>query len=710
MKINILDSSIFNKIAAGEVVEKPASIVKELVENCIDAKCKNIVVEIQNGGIDLIKVTDDGCGMDKEDLEKALLPHATSKISCVEDLEKIGTLGFRGEALASISAVADVEIISRTKDGEGGKITCIDTVISDPVEMGAPLGTTIIVTDLFKNIPARKKFLRKPKSEESDITSYIEKLIMANPYISIKYIVNGKIIYNSTGNNLKEAIYVVYGKQVLDNLTEIKYNYGNKIKVEGFISKPTYSKSNRNYQTLICNGRYIINQQISVAISNAYGSYMMKGQFPFYVLSLNIPIEDIDVNVHPNKLDVRFVNKQQIYSIFYNAVTNSLVENRTKVNFNEFTPSDIKNTTPTLTNEFLKNQTIKNIENLVFVKNQAFTNNTKEKEENLIELFENKNKNNEIKSNEDTLITKTTNVLKENKENLNKPFNTIFKNNDKPTKSKFDLSTDDGLEKQYQTMLKKSLDLDLISTEMNMSSMSLNKDESPNIELKKFSSFKDSIKDNELEKLLSEKITKPPKPELIKDILEPETKIIGTCFDTYLLVEKGDLFVIDQHAGHERLLYDELTRAIDNKRVIVQQLLVPYVFSVDTAEIDFIENNIQELEELGFEMKRIGEKEFSISGVPMILDGINLKNFIDNLLSETSSFLKLKSSDLVKDKLKSMSCKKAIKAGYKMTKAEIELLLKLTDERNTALMCPHGRPSVIRLTQKDFEKWFKRAV
>ena len=744
MKINILDSSIFNKIAAGEVVEKPASIVKELVENSIDAKAKNITIEIQNGGIDMIKVIDDGVGMDLEDLARVFLPHATSKIKCVEDLAKIGTLGFRGEALASISAVSDVEIISKQQDSEGGRVTCIDTVISEPIEAGSSYGTTIIVTDLFKNIPVRKKFLRKPKAEEGDITSYVEKLILANPTISIKYIVNGKIIYNSTGNSLREAIYTIYGKQVLDNLVEVRLAYSPELSVYGFVSKPTYSRANRNYQTLICNGRYIQNQQISVAVSNAYQGYMMKGQFPFYVLSLTIPVEDVDVNVHPNKLDVRFVNKQQIFSLFYSVVERALLDNGTMVNNNEFLPNSIKDTTLDFTNEFIKNHDQKEIERIINQKSPLLENKeknlkvdkeTKQKIKN--ELINKYGKDFEEKYGvcvEDDLELgiKQSAIedyieLKKQMQNQNNKIETKIKdlkvqtkNQEKTTinqnQTKNDLKTDDGLEKEFLERIKKSKELEKITSEIDLTNdikkedIKKNEDEKQVIIPITQKSFTESenILQVETETINEQNVVQG----MIEDIIniEPEINIIGSCFDTYLLVECGDLYIIDQHAGHERLLYDELTKAINSKEVVCEQLLIPYDFMVDSTEVDFFEENLGVLEEIGFDIKRVGEKTFAMYCCPMILGGINIKNFIDDLLREMPSLLKLKTSDLVKEKLKSMSCRKAIKAGYKMTKKEIATLLKMTAERDTVLMCPHGRPSVIKVTKGDLEKWFKRAV
>src|SRR5574344_290308 len=325
-KINILDESVFNKISAGEVVERPASVVKELLDNSIDAGASKITVKITLGGTQNITVIDNGCGIESDDFDKVFVAHATSKLKTIDDLSKIGTLGFRGEALASIASVAKVELKSKTKEQtfasqvkiEGGKQF-------DVTQAGGDTGTTISVNDLFFNVPARAKFLRKPKTEASDITNLIERYILCNPHISFEYINDDKTIYQSTGTNLFDAIYFVYGKDATNGITKVDYNSSSSgIKITGYIGLPTFSKPNRTYQTLSINGRYITSNLVSTCIFSAYEHYLMKGQFPFYVLNIQIPCEKLDVNVHPNKMEVRFGNSNEIYGNVYNAVNSAL--------------------------------------------------------------------------------------------------------------------------------------------------------------------------------------------------------------------------------------------------------------------------------------------------------------------------------------------------------------------------------------------------
>ena len=318
--IHLLDSSVFNRIAAGEVVENPRSVVKELVENSIDAGADTIHIEIRGGGIEYIRITDNGKGLTKEDMPLAFLPHATSKIRNLRDLDEIRTLGFRGEALPSIASVADMEMTSRTAENElGYTVVLSDGKITDEGKCGAPFGTQITVRNLFSHIPARAKFLRKPQIEESAVTEYIIKLILSNPAVKIKYSTDGQLQYHSDGNGVDAAIYNVYGSEFIRNMAPISYAAPD-ITISGWIGKPNFTKHNRNYQTLIVNGRYIVHAEISFCIQQCYREYLMKRQFPVYVLYLNIPADTVDVNVHPNKFDVRFVNEKRIKGILYNTV------------------------------------------------------------------------------------------------------------------------------------------------------------------------------------------------------------------------------------------------------------------------------------------------------------------------------------------------------------------------------------------------------
>jgi DNA mismatch repair protein MutL len=320
MGINLLPSEIYNKISAGEVVERPASVVKELVENSIDGGATKIVVEIRNGGISEIIVRDNGVGIEPEDVEKAFLPHATSKIAKAEDLANIASLGFRGEALASIASISNVEMISKTENHDFG--ICIKISggkIMEKSQVGAEIGTKVSVNDLFFNTPARLKFLKKPKSEEGEITNLISRLILANPNLSIRYIVDEKIVYNTFGNGLAEALYIVYGKETYDNLLEIDYASGD-ISLKGYIASPTYCKPNRTYQTLFVNNRLVTNYMISSAVQDALDGFIMKGKFPLFALNLKLPYDSVDVNVHPAKQEVKFENPGKIYGIVNSAI------------------------------------------------------------------------------------------------------------------------------------------------------------------------------------------------------------------------------------------------------------------------------------------------------------------------------------------------------------------------------------------------------
>ena len=324
MGINILSEEVFNKISAGEVVERPASIVKELVENAIDAGASKIGIEVFDGGIKQIIITDNGSGIEPEDVDKAFMPHATSKIKVSEDLENIASLGFRGEALASIASVSQIEMTTKTENNDFGVKICLSAgKKQEKVEVGATTGTKIIVKNLFFNTPARLKFLKKPKTEEGEITHLVGKMILANPTISFRYSVEGKIIYNTFGNGLAEALYIVYGKEVYDNLVEVNRESGN-IAIRGYIARPTLSKPNRSYGTLFVNGRLVNNYMIFSAITDALDGYLMKGKFPLFALNLTLPFEDVDVNVHPSKQEVKFANPGKIYGFVSNAIFESM--------------------------------------------------------------------------------------------------------------------------------------------------------------------------------------------------------------------------------------------------------------------------------------------------------------------------------------------------------------------------------------------------
>ena len=622
-KINILDKSIFNRIAAGEVVEKPASVVKELVENSIDAGATKINIDIIDGGIKKIVVTDNGCGIEPEDMVKAFLPHATSKISNTSDLDKIGTLGFRGEALSSIASVSKIQLISKVANLDiGSEIIIEGGEVVSQIEKGASNGTYISVSDLFYCVPARAKFLRKAKTEESDITNIVSRLILANPSIQIKYTADGKLIYYSSGNGVEEAIYAIYGNNILDNLIKADFSsYDGLMNFSGYICKPTFSKPNRTYQTLIINGRYVINQQIATAIYKAYENFLMKGNFPFFVLYLTLPLDKVDVNVHPNKQDVKFEKSGEIFSLVVNAVSEIL-----------YNLNHIK------TIEEPKQEQVEEPINLAKITNVTETISTVNNVELKEKVFE-PEKFNEFKESINNFVSTTENSF----------------------------NSDNGF--SYSLALK---------AYQNMQQQSMFSNE---------------------------------EKEEIEEIKLHDFKLIGTLFNTYILVEQDKtLLMIDQHAGHERLLYDKFKKEFEENTLLSQSLLVPYVLNVNYQEWAFINDNMSVLKSLGFDIESFGNNSYKVSSVPLLLKDINIAEFFNSILSDITSNLSIKKTDLMEDYLAKSACRSAVKANDILSHSEINILLDMLSNKDQVLLCPHGRPIILKITNTEIEKWFKRLV
>ena len=635
-KINILDKSIYNLISAGEVVEKPASALKELVENSIDAGATNISIEIENGGISKIKITDNGSGIEKDDLINAFLPHATSKITTADDLQSISTLGFRGEALSSIAAVSFVTMISKTKDSATGNKIKISGGEMETIEPSPAVdGTVILIENLFFNVPARAKFLKKPKQEESEITNYITRLILANPNISFKYMADDKLIFQSYGNGLFDAIYNIYGKSVVNNLLEVNA-ITDEFKLSGYVGKPSFSKPNRTYQTLVINNRYVINPQISIAVFKAFESFLMKNQFPFFVLHLEVALDKVDVNVHPNKLEVKFEKPSQVFSFVLNAISDILYNTNFMKNINQFKSVDERI-----------------VNNEIIIDNKSNCN-----DKNFTE-FDNK------------LISNTTQKVND------------FDNNDKIQNNNEDF---------YQEKFNK-----------NLTSLSYFLSNDSKSELRQDDNFAYNLTKNATNNsVIQEKIVE------VDNLIE--NSFIGKIFGTYIIVQKdSSIFLIDQHAAHERILYDKLTREIENNFVHSQALIIPHVLELNAMEKDFIEENFHVLEGFGFELEEFGVNSYKVSSVPLILADINLKTFFDNFLKEISVNSTLKKEEILKDYLAKNACKNAVKANDKLHQNEIEKLISIL-KTTKILLCPHGRPIIIEITKTEIEKWFKRIV
>lgn len=662
MRINRLEPRIFNKIAAGEVVERPASIVKELVENSIDAGATMVTIKIENGGISKINITDNGCGINFDDLEVAFLPHATSKIKTDDDLFGIKTLGFRGEALASISAVSEVVLLSKEPTAEnGGTIEISGGVITkSPFIAGCANGTDITISNLFFNVPARAKFLKKPKSEEAEITSLVAKFILANPMVSFKYIIDGKIKYLSSGKGMADALFVVYGKEVVDNTLSIDADYG-YIKVYGFIGTPTISKPNRTYQTIIINNRVVENITISTAVQNAYGEMLMKKQFPLFVLYVDLDYDMIDVNVHPNKKEIRFEDGRDIYVKVYEVV------NRKLNNLN-------------CTRQVVKAS-----------------------EETSEEPLPNKNFSYEAPQVVLPQIKETSSPLVRSLEENARGLGGVFE--DKQISNKIGSIAVD-YNKLNNNLSSQSSKEEIKRTQSIIDAMGIMGEQGEE------KSLADGVR---VGSQLLEELTKKMDPDeqlpINADIIKPTTKYVGRVFNTYIIIERGSsIYFIDQHAGHERLLFDKLTAQVKNNRVETQTLLAPFVLSLNAQEMEYIKRITPSLENLGFIIEDFGGNSIRVEGVPYLLASLDIKTFFSEILSDIKSFKTLEISDIMRDKLASMACKSAVKGGDELSENEVEKLLTSFEEGNNRLLCPHGRPVVIEVSQKELEKWFKRIV
>ena len=624
-KINILTKSVYNKIAAGEVVDRPYSVVKELVENSLDAGATEIEVYIENGGKQLIKVVDNGCGIDREDMRAAFFPHATSKIATAEDMEQITTLGFRGEALASISAVSKVELKSVTEGNAACSVKCIDGTVGAVEPAALEKGTEICVRDLFYNVPARANYLRADKKEETDITNFMTRFILGKPNVSFRYFVDGKLVLQSDGGGLDEAVAQVYGAKTLANCYKINAEKDN-IKIYGFIVNQNFFKPNKTYQSVFLNGRYIINSSISGVISRCYDSYIMKRQYPFYVLNIDVPSHLVDVNVHPNKMDVRILVGHSVFSLIYSALTGIL----------DGTASAAKFVVGSVRMPEIKSS---------------------------------------FNSSSDTAPRVNQISLNINSENASAPTQaqTRIKYYD-PCKENYFYDTNAEKEEEH-----------LIYVSNDSIPAGLGKD--PRI-------------DEAYERRKYE-----------QQMIEYEScKYKGNLFNTYLMYEICDtVYIIDQHAAHERLIYDRLREKIEQRKIDRQILLEPYLFTANAEEKDFLENNIRLIRSLGFDIEPFGASAYKVDEVPVDLQDINIEEFFNEILSDVKSLSEIKLVDILKDKIAMTACKHAVKGGMTLTDEEVDQLFKMM-KGNMGLKCPHGRPVCVALEKKDIEKMFKRIV
>ena len=649
--INILDTETINRIAAGEVIERPSSVVKELVENSIDASSDSITVEIKGGGADLIRITDNGCGINKDELKKAFLPHATSKLKDASDLFTISTLGFRGEALPSIASVSDTEIITKEKDSllgahyEPGKS-------EEVTDVGAPDGTTIIVKDIFLKIPARRKFLKSAATETAYCTDVIEKTALVNPQISFRLISNGKSVFFSNGNgSIRDIIYTMYGREMSDSLVPVESTHG-PIKVTGFIARPIVARANRSDEYYYVNGRYIRNKTITKAIEDAYAPFLMQHKYPFTVLFLEVEKDMVDINVHPAKLEVRFKDSVDVYDIVYHAVKKTLEDMAT-------IPKALEETSYKPFKSAYDSGALKHTDNII------------KEQEGVSEAVYDANK---------SICTDTfrKEIPVVTAEPTNRSIEAIGKTNAGPV-----LSIE---EKGF--FIEKKPEYSTVSTTesyRNAPQMSISTDTGD---------------------------IKEENKEDFKNNLGADYKIIGQVFGTYWLISRGDeAFFIDQHAAHEKILYERFMNMAVEELCTPQSLMPGICVSLNGKEVECLEKNTETFKKLGFEIEHYGGREYLLTAVPMQDHGIDPKDLFLEFLNDMKdkTFEKEKTLSL-RETLATRACKAAIKGNSNITYAEAKELIEELLSAKDPFNCPHGRPVFISITKEELEKMFKRIV
>ena len=699
--INVLDKHTAELIAAGEVVERPSSVIKELVENSIDAGAKNVTVEIKNGGTTFMRVADDGCGIYRDDIKKAFLRHATSKVKTANDLDMISTLGFRGEALASISAVSRLQVITKNENEEIG--SCYEIEGGEEISLedaGCPTGTTFVIRDLFYNIPARSKFLKKDVAEGNAVSALMDKIVLSHPEVAFTFIRDGKQVLRTFGDGkLLSAIYSVFGKDFAKGLIPVDYTL-DSVSVKGYISKPINSRPNRNMQNFFINGRFVKTRTGMAALEEAYKGSIMVGKFPSAVLQLTVPYEIIDVNVHPAKIEVRFINERPVFDAIYHAVKTALQQGdeRKQVHFKENTAfNEIKKVNPF------------NNAQAVFAKAE---NTPAEKPIKPIERIEPVLKNSEPKPYNpfDELDLKDEKTKPVSIDNLkmsdsSNPFDIYskqaIKRNSELENKKAEFSKQ-KLEKAEQLILKATQQEEsLPKQEITVDDLTAESTETPietevsKKEVKPLKEFSENKTDN------NDALTELPKEQT-------KLRFLGEAFNTYIIVEKNDneVLIIDKHAAHERIIYEKLKA--DSGSANVQYLLTPITVTLDKIDYDAAVSNLDMFAKCSFDVEDFGNGTLLVRSAPQYLAATEIADCI----AEMSGYIASGKKDIYAEKMDwfyhNVSCRSAIKAGNKSTVQEL-MDIAWTLEKNPQIKyCPHGRPICIVMTKYEIEKQFGR--
>ncbi len=696
-EIKLLDNQTIDKIAAGEVVEKPASVVKELVENAMDAGAKAITVEIKGGGIDLIRITDDGCGIDASQLPKAFLRHATSKIESDADLFYLQTLGFRGEALASISAVAQVEMITKTKDSLTGTRIVIEGGIQKELEeVGAPDGTTILVRNLFYNTPARKKFLKSAMTEGTHIVELMQHMALSMPAMSFKLVVNNAVKFHTSGNgDLKEVIYRIYGRDTTKALIPVKVEQDG-ITIEGYLGKPELSRANRAFENYFVNRRYVRSNFISKGIEEGYKGFMMQHQFPFCVLHINVDTTALDVNVHPTKMQVRMSNQEQLVRTLVDSIHNSL-SGKEMIPEAKLVKEEVAEERITTPEPFEKER----------LKDWKESEAERIREEQVGVKVPQKEILPEIPSFEPS--------QKAIKEDVKEPYIDLTNVNRPFSNPSIKLNPTIGIMPE-----KKRFESDLLFSDEDDVNMKVETDESGvNRESDESDSSADlnAVSNNPASPFAQDIIIeKPEQMDLFEEKLLTEDKrrnfkVLGQVFKTYWLIEFEDkLYVMDQHAAHEKVKFEAFMEKYREKEILSQNLAPAIVVSLSPSDALVYEEHKEVFERFGFEIDSFGGNELMLRAVPVDLYGADAKEMFLAILEELAQVHSAGRIEIIEDRIATMACKAAVKGNNSMTFEEVSALLDQLLTLENPYQCPHGRPTMFSMTKYEIEKKFKRIV
>ena len=684
--IVLLDELTINKIAAGEVIERPASVVKELIENSIDAGADKITVEIQNGGIKRIKIIDNGCGITKDDMEFAFERHATSKIRNAEDLENVKSMGFRGEALASIAAISNVKMVSRVAQDDSGNIIVVEGgKILENQEIAAGVGTTITVTNLFFNTPVRYKFLKKDFTEAGYIEDVVTRIALSNPNIAIKLLNGNKTIIQTNGSgDIKDVIYSIYGKDVAEGIIPVSYNYED-IKVEGVVGKPEIARSNRSYQQFFVNKRYIKDKTLSSAADQAFKGLLTIGKYGFLVLDIEIEPKKIDVNVHPSKLEIRWSEEQKVFKAVYHAIREGLlkeelVKDTEKIEENQFHTSD---------NEYSNtiDDKINDVEDSKFktqiIKTPSFINLFKKKEidEEKVDFIEHNSEN-------------TIQQLYNEKNNID-------------TNEGFKIPTEEQLDKINDVLnLQKNMNMEIQKNDED-------KSEFNNMYAKTFGrNLEDGTKKDEdvpqADLSLAKNISVFENSENYNQI--PTYKFIGALFATYIVIEMNDeIYIIDQHAAHERVMYEKVKKNFYNDMEKDSQImLLPDIINLTHKEKDIVKENTELFKKAGFIIEEFGENTIRLIGVPSLCMELDTKELFLQILDEIGTVAITATQEKEEKFISTVACKAAVKAKMKLNKEEVDNLMSQLLILKNPFTCPHERPTAIKMTKQELDKKFER--